>query len=121
MLSFQTSLHKKKFPKKLRPLQKGPYQIIDKPTDVTNKLTDSSKNEIVQHRNNLLPYYPKEYAFRDLTQLYSSTGLKIVQKNPQFEHNQNIDKNKNQKLTQQKHLAPKHLLYQTQKHLEKNE
>ena len=51
--------------KKLQPLRKGPYHIIDKPTDVTYKLTDSRKKEIVQHRNILLPYYPKEYAFRE--------------------------------------------------------
>ena len=57
--------------KKLQPLRKEPYQIIAKPTDVTYKLTDSTKKEIVQHRNNLLPYYPKEYALRELTQLYS--------------------------------------------------
>ena len=54
--------------KKLQPLRKGPYQIIAKPTDVTYKLTDLNKKEIVQHRNNLLPYYPKEYALRELTQ-----------------------------------------------------
>ena len=52
----------KKIPKKLQPLRKRPYQIIDKPTDVTYKLTELNKKEIVQHRNNLLPYYPKEYA-----------------------------------------------------------
>ena len=64
--------------KKLQPLRKGgPYQIIAKPTDVTYKITDSDKKEIVQHRNNLLPYYPKEYALRELTQLYSFTGLKM--------------------------------------------
>ena len=63
--------------KKLQPLLKGPYQIIAKPTDVTYKLTDSNKKVIVQHRNNLLPYYPKEYAIRELTQLYSFTGLKL--------------------------------------------
>ena len=50
--------------KKLQPLRKGPYQIIAKPTEVTYKLTDSTKKEIVQ-RNNLLPYYPKEYALRE--------------------------------------------------------
>ena len=55
--------------KKLQPLRKGPYQIIAKPTDITYKLTDSTKIEIIQHRNNLLPYYPKEYALRELTQL----------------------------------------------------
>ena len=56
--------------KKIQPIQKGQYQIIDKPTEVTYKLTDSNKKEIVQHRNNLLPYYPKEYALREFTQLY---------------------------------------------------
>ena len=45
--------------KKLQPLRKGPYQIIAKPTDVTYKLTDSNKKEIVQHRNNLLPLLTK--------------------------------------------------------------
>ena len=49
----------------LQPLRKEPYQIIDLPTDVTNKLLDLNKNESVQHRNNLLPYYPKEYALRE--------------------------------------------------------
>ena len=33
--------------KKYQPLRKGPYQIIAKPTDVTYKLTDSTKKEIV--------------------------------------------------------------------------
>ena len=45
--------------KTLQPLRKGSYQLIDKSTEVTYKLTDSSKKEIKQHRNNLLPYYPK--------------------------------------------------------------
>ena len=71
--------------KKLQPLRKGPYQIIAKPTDVTYKITDSDKKEIVQHRNNLLNYYPKEYALRELTQLYSFTGLKVIQNHPHTE------------------------------------
>ena len=70
---------KKGISKKLQPLRKGPYQIIAKPTEVTYKLTDSTKKEIVQHRNNLLTYYPKEYALRELTQLYFFTGLKVIQ------------------------------------------
>ena len=74
----------KGIPKKLQPLRKGPYQIVAKPTDVTYKLTDSNQKEIVQHRN-LLPYYPKEYALRELTQLYSFTGLKVVQNHPHTE------------------------------------
>ena len=45
--------------KKLQPLRKEPNQIIDKPTDVTYKLTESTKKEIIQHRNNLLPLPPK--------------------------------------------------------------
>ena len=72
--------------KKLQPLRKGPYQIIAKPTDVTYKITDSDQKEIVQHRNNLLPYYPKEYALRELTHLYSFTGLKVIQNNPHTEN-----------------------------------
>ena len=56
---------------KIQPLRKGPYQIIGKPTEVTSKLTDSSKKEIIQHRNNLLPYNPKEYALLELTHVYS--------------------------------------------------
>ena len=79
ILNFNTQ---KGISKKLQPLRKGPYQIITKPTDVTYKLTNSNKKEIVQHRNNLLPYYPKEYALRELTQLYSFTGLKIIQNHP---------------------------------------
>ena len=71
---------------KLQPLRKGPYQIIAKPTDVTYKITDSDKKEIVQHRNNLLPYYPKEYALREITQLYSFTGLKVIQNYPHTEN-----------------------------------
>ena len=71
--------------KKIQTLRKGPYQIIAKPTDVTYKLTDSNHKEIVQHRNNLLPYYPKEYALRELTQLYSFTGLKVIQNHPHIE------------------------------------
>ena len=73
--------------KKLQPLRKGPYQIIDKPTEVTYKLTDSSKKEIIQHRNNLLPYYPKKYVLRELTQLYFFMGLHIVQNHSQIEQN----------------------------------
>ena len=41
--------------KKLQPLRKGPYQIIAKPTDVTYKITDSDKKEIVQKSFALLP------------------------------------------------------------------
>ena len=75
----------KRISKKLQPLRKGPYQIIAKPTEVTYILTDSNQKEIVQHRNNLLPYHPKEYALRELTQLYSFTGLKVIQNHPHTE------------------------------------
>ena len=88
--------------KKLQLLRRGPYQIIAKPTDVTYKLTDSTKKEIVQHRNNLLPYYPKEYALRELTQLYSFTGLKVIQnyKEKEIDEQHNVHhKNQNQKQT----------------------
>ena len=80
------NFHKQKgISKKLQPLCKGPYQIIVKPTEVTYKLIDTTKKEIVQHRNKLLSYYPKKYALRELTQLYSFTGLKVIQNNTQIE------------------------------------
>ena len=97
--------------KKLQPLRKGPYQIIAKPTDVTYKITDSDKKEIVQHRNNLLPYYPKEYALRELTQLYSFTGLKIIQNEPHLkntEQNDNPTENQNTKPTATKNNTQNH-------------
>ena len=91
--------------KNLHPFRKGPYQIIDKPTDVTYKLTDLNKKEIVQHRNNLLPYNPKEYALHELTQLYSFTGSKIIQNNSENESNQHTDEQMNSKTDNQKELV----------------
>ena len=90
--------------KKLQPLRKGPYQIIDKPTEVTYKLTDSSKKEIIQHRNNLLPYYPKKYVLRELTQLYFFIGLHIVQNHSQIEQNQNVKTTKSKNTIQQQNV-----------------
>ena len=43
-------------------------------------------------QNNLLPYYPKEYALRELTQLHSFTGLKVIQNDP---HPENTAKEQN--------------------------
>ena len=91
--------------KKLQPLRKGPYQIIAKPTDVTYKLTDSTKKEIVQHRNNLLPYYPKEYALRELTQLYSFTGLKNIQNHTFKEQETNVQDNVHHKQNQKQNTT----------------
>ena len=70
---------------------------MDKPTDVTYKLTDLNKKEIVQHRNNLSLYYPKQYALRELTQLYSFTRLKVIQNNSDHEQNPSTDLNPIQK------------------------
>ena len=103
--------------KKLQPLRKKPYQLIAKPTDVTYKLTDSNKKENVQHRYNLLPYYPKEYALRELTQLYSFTGLKFIQNHSHTEkeideqhnvhHEKQNQKQKNHNSEQYKNARPK--------------
>ena len=79
---------------------------------MSHKITDSEQKEIVQHRNNLLPYYPKEYALRELTQLYSFTGLKVIQNNPHTE-NETKDQhdihpeNQNKKSTTIKHNTKK--------------
>ena len=82
---------------------------------MTYKLTHLNKKEIVQHRNNLLPYYQKEYALRELDQLYSFTGLKVIQNNSDFEQNQSINMNPIQKpLDNNKRELPK----QTSKNLD---
>ena len=104
--------------KKLQPLRKGPYQIIAKPTDVTYKITDSNKKEIVQHRNNLLPYYPKEYALRELTQLYSFTGLKIIQNEP---HLKNTEQNDNPIENQTQNQSPPKSIHKTIKNHQNKE
>ena len=64
----------------MQPIQKRPFQIIDKPTNVTSKLIDPNRKEINHQRNNFVPYYPKEYNPRELTQLFSFTKLNIVKK-----------------------------------------
>ena len=40
-----------------------------------------------------MPYYPKEYALRELTQLYSFTGLKVIQNHPHTEKEINEQNN----------------------------
>ena len=70
--------------------EKDQFKQLINPLMLTYKLTDPNKKEIVQHRNNLLPYYPKEYALRELIQLYSFTELKNVQSNPEIDQNQNL-------------------------------
>ena len=36
-----------------------------------------------------MPYYPKEYALRELTQLYSFAGLKVIENHPHTEKETN--------------------------------
>ena len=108
--------------KKLQPLRKGPYQLIDKPNEVTYKLTDTTKKEIVQNRNNLLLYYPKKkYALRELTQLYSFTGLKNVQNNTQTEQNRTANDNSNKKQIIAQNVTPQTANILEQKQLKKRE
>ena len=40
-----------------------------------------------------MPYYPKEYALRDLTQLFSFTGLKFIQNHTHTEQETNVQDN----------------------------
>ena len=84
----------------------------------TYKITDSNKKEIVQHRNNLLPYYPKEYALRELTQLYSFTGLKIIQNEP---HLKNTEQNDNPTENQNTNQPPPKTIHKTIKNPQNKE
>ena len=76
---------------------------------------DLVKKEIVQDRNNLLPYYPKEYALGKLPQLYSFTGLKVIQNISDHKQNQSFDLNSAQKPLERKE---KELNKQTSKNLD---
>ena len=105
---------------KLQPLRKEPYQIIAKPIDVRYKLTDSNQKEIVQHRNNLLLFYPKEYALRELTPLYSFTGLKVIQKYPHTEK-ELVEQHKLHQENQTQSKLKSIKKYQTQNYLRKKE
>ena len=40
-----------------------------------------------------MPYYPKEYALRELTQLYSFTSLKVIQNHTHTEKERNVQDN----------------------------
>ena len=48
------------FSDKLKPLQIGPYKIIDRLSDVTYELHSKDGSTVNVHRNHLIPYYPKE-------------------------------------------------------------
>ena len=97
--------------KKLQPLRKGSYQIIDKPTDVTYKLIDLNKKEIVQSFTGTIFYL--EYALREKTQIYSFTGLKVIHNISDYKRNQSTGMNSIQKPLEQKkikkNLTNKHL------------
>ena len=82
-------------------------------------MIDTNKKEIIQHRNNLLPYNPKENALRELTQLYFFTGLKIVQNNSETKLNHHTDEQTSSKTNQQKKSFTKHFLNKKHEYLNK--
>ena len=48
------------FSDKLRPLRIGPFKIINKISDITNEIVNQDGYTSLIHRNQLVPYYPKE-------------------------------------------------------------
>ena len=48
------------FSDKLKLLRMGPYKIIDKLSDVAYELLSQDGSTVHVHRNQLIPYYPKE-------------------------------------------------------------
>ena len=95
--------------KKLLPLKTGPYLIIDKPTETTYILKDNNKEQITIHRNNIVPYYPKEKHIKlelqnylltneipTLKQPNVATGTKpsIKQSDKEHTHQHNLRKRK---------------------------
>ena len=48
-----------RFSDKLKPLRIGPFKIINKISDITNKIVNQDGYTCHIHRNHLVPYYPK--------------------------------------------------------------
>ena len=48
------------FSDKLKLLRLGPYEILERLSDVTHKLLLQDGSTLHVHRNHLFPYYPKE-------------------------------------------------------------
>ena len=71
--------------------------------------------KIVQYRNIFLPYYPKEYALRELTQFYSFTGLKLIQNNTHTEKKTNAHDDIHHKQNQKQNTTHKNLKTQDPK------
>ena len=94
-------------------------------TPATNLKNNSNEKVMFQHRNTLQPYYPKEHALRELTQLYSFTGLNVVHDNSDKNQKQTNDANcltqllepKNKENTRQKsqELSIKQILQKQRK------
>ena len=57
--------------KKLQLQKTGPYEIIETPTDVTYKIKHhETGEEVTSHRNNLVPFFPKEFSLARLVDKY---------------------------------------------------
>ena len=69
-----------------------------------------------------MPYYPKEYALREVTQLYSFTGLKVIQNHSHTEKKINEQDNvHHESQIQKQSKTQNNLKRQTQKYLKKKE
>ena len=56
----------------IEPQKIGPYKIIDTPTLVTYKVEGFSGKQITRHRNNIAPYYPKDFSVQEGMEKYFS-------------------------------------------------
>ena len=86
----------KRVSKKLQPLRKGSYQIIDKTTDVTYKLTDVNKKNRSTSKQSLTLLPERVRPSRTYSK-YAFTGLKVIQSNSDHKQNQSTDMNPIQK------------------------
>ena len=76
---FPNFIIQKQISKTSQSIREGPFQIIEKTTDVTFKLIDHNTRKRGRARNNLGPNYPKIYALYELTYLHTFTGLHIIE------------------------------------------
>ena len=66
------------FSDKLKPLRIGPFKIINKISDITYEIVNQDGYTSHNHRNPLVPYYPKNQSFSLLYNIINLIQIKIM-------------------------------------------
>ena len=90
------------FSDKLKPLPIGPHKIIDRQSDVTYELLSQDGSTVHVHRNQLIPYYPKEpllYPHLRIFMRFSDTTQFHIPKPTQYANSHSFPFNSDESLS----------------------